>query len=249
MIKNYIYLKDAKYKATLKTDTFGDVLAGILRFEYEPFIPASIVAWQEQGYLRAWRWDPAVRAEPTDADLCNILRDGIDGEKGDGRGGPKDVYVNLDLGTIRFPDNYPLQETERFRIQYYSATEQPQILFDLASQFEMQRRESYAGYLESGKYEYVMSEPALYTEKGEEAIAAMERVLMRYRWPLITGSFTSFLKGWRAGQYFHLKSTARGAFGEAIDELVFVQSVRKTVTAAGDKIQSTIEYSNIPWGE
>jgi len=231
-LKNYIYLKDAKYKATLKQDTFGEVVSGILRFEYEPFVPASISAWQEEGYLKAWRWDSTVRAEPIDADLVNILRDGIDGEKGDGRGTEKDVYVNLDRGTIRFPDKYPLRKEERFRIQYYSATEQPQILFDLASQAEMQRRESYSGYLESGKYEYVMSEPALYTEKGEEAIAAMERVLARYRWPIIAGSFTSYLKGWRAGQYFHLKSTARGAYGQPLDELMFVQSVRKSATAA-----------------
>jgi hypothetical protein len=52
--------------------------------------------------------------------------------------------------------------------------------------------------------------------------------LSKYAYPHYTGSFTSFLQGWKPGQYFYLTSDKR-MDGQFQKELFFVTKVEKDV--------------------
>lgn len=113
----------------------------------------------------------------------------------------------------------------------------------------METRENLGG---DGKYEYKRSEPTLWDPDGRGQLAASQLILSRAALPLISGSFYSYLSGWRAGMGFTLKSQTRMNNALRDGTTVYVKSVTKTIeiygdSMAGSRVRSVITFSNNKW--
>ena len=83
----------------------------------------------------------------------------------------------------------------------------------------------------SGVYEASLTDKSLTSSTQDAVKAKGELMIMKYRFPQITGTFTTYFNsttnaGWRAGQYFTLKSARR--FG-GLNEVMFVHRVLKSI--------------------
>lgn len=100
----------------------------------------------------------------------------------------------------------------------------------------------------NGIYEWVTTEPALSQSTLDAANARGDMLLYKYGYPELSGSFTSFTQGWRAGQYFYLNSARR--MGGLPTVKMFVRRVRKTIVKAdsgGLLIRNEVSFADIPY--
>lgn len=82
-----------------------------------------------------------------------------------------------------------------------------------------------------GRYEYAHTDSALTSSTIDAANAKGDQLLYQYAYPQLQAEFTSFLQGWRAGQYFYLRSQRRMG-GDYDGQRMYVQSVTKTMVQA-----------------
>lgn len=90
-----------------------------------------------------------------------------------------------------------------------------------------------------GTYEYDVNDSRLSSVDTTLAEAVGQLLLFKYAYPLIKGTFTSFLQGWAVGQAFTLKASQW--FG-GIDQTFWVVEVRKKIVNAKGGT-STLQYS------
>ncbi|MHB1681587.1 MAG: hypothetical protein ACYCYO_01985 [Bacilli bacterium] len=159
-------------------------------------------------------------------------------------GGPcaaNTVYVNFTGQTIRFCTAPAAGAT--IAVTYYPMTQT----------VVMQNNPQAQAYQASvdgtdGIYEYNRMDPSLSAESPALAQTRAGMTLTKYAYPLISGTFTSFLQGWFVGQYFYFQSQRRmqGAYN---GHKFFVTRITKKIIQANGEWtwQYTINFANIPF--
>lgn len=101
--------------------------------------------------------------------------------------------------------------------------------------------------LPDGAFEDAISDPTLSADTVAPSTARGQFAIAKYGTPHISGQFTSFLHGWRAGQFFHLTS-ARRFGGQFNGDQLFVTKVEKQLVShpAGTRplFKSTVYFSD-----
>lgn len=248
-LKNKILVKNANFKGTYTNEDFVEAQNKFYKTFYSIF-----PAWDQsttqadrakQITVEIYYVSGGTLTLDYSRPITTILLDEIEGKAGDGQGDRNTIYVNFNSG-FRLPDNYPLQSSQVLRVYYYKIESIPVLEIDQNSINEMKDRE---GGNSTGVYEYAFDASAIYTEKGEELTVAVDRVLLRYKDPLITGTFQSRLRGWKAGQSFIIFSNRWGTgVDEPISEVVWVKDVSKTVLNY-ELIEYTVSFSSSPLGD
>lgn len=100
---------------------------------------------------------------------------------------------------------------------------------------------------DDGVFEYGVSDPTLSADTIDPSVARGDELIAKYGLPKITGQFTSFLYGWRAGQSFTLSSQKR--FDGELDGQTFwvTQASKKVVTHPANQMplfQTTVSFSD-----
>lgn len=103
-----------------------------------------------------------------------------------------------------------------------------------------------------GVYEYAHSDKSLTNSTMNAVQAKGQLLLQKYKFPQISGQFDTFFNatnttGWRAGQYFIIKSKRR--FG-GLNEVVFVQRVNKSIVkndSGGLVTHYNVQFADSPY--
>lgn len=106
---------------------------------------------------------------------------------------------------------------------------------------------SVPAYSSDGVYEYTAQDKSLTNSTLSAVESKAELLVGKYGSPQITGSFVSYLSGWRAGQYFRLVTTKRMG---GLSEYMYVMRVTKQIINSvngGYVVQNTIEFANSPY--
>lgn len=99
-----------------------------------------------------------------------------------------------------------------------------------------------------GVYEYKLTESRATSQDTTLAEAFGQFVLNKYSYPLVAGQFTSYLQGWRAGQWFYFTSDLW--FDGAYQGVKFwVSKITKKIAAPanGPTLVYTVEIANRPF--
>jgi len=99
-----------------------------------------------------------------------------------------------------------------------------------------------------GVYEYKLTESRATSQDTTLAEAFGQFVLQKYSYPLVAGQFTSYLQGWRAGQWFYFTSNLW--FDGAMQQQKFwVAKLTKKIAApaTGPALVYTVEIANRPF--
>jgi hypothetical protein len=246
-LKNFIILKDVKTKSKFAIwDSFLETAKMFFTFKWDVFTPTVIDRDSIKEYLTGKIVDNNTGAF---IDKLEFRIDNVDGNIESKIGADNTIFVNFEYMGFRTSDKLAqrLQDNPSYRLDLnYSPAEDVELPFlEPDSILEMQERE---GGDSSGIYEYVCSEPTLWTETGEEASGIAEQVLARDAWPSFSGSFKSYKKGWKAGQHFTLKSERWGDANEPLEEEVWIQKVSLSVLPEG-VLESSISFSKSKYGE
>jgi len=165
-------------------------------------------------------------------------------------GSAGEVYISIANSTVRFPTADPLREGELVRARYYVRR---------TDQVLMSRNETSITALAAkdgtdGVREKRMSLPALQASNLASATNYAEMLLARGAWPIVHGSFESYVTGWLPAQRCTISSVVREVedpqTGGPID--AWITQVAKRYPAVEDgtdfKIHHTIEFADNPYG-
>lgn len=254
-VHNVIYVKDFVYRseeyyehrdrATSEGQTF-------YKLPYEPFSLEDTEVYTsadgETWYRRVVELDP------------------LDGSQETLRGLPDRAYLCLVNWGVRFPTAEPPPGFEgepggeygppkHVKVRYRYVREPIVVTFmDRDSINEMALRTG-----TDGRFEVMISLPDYRVETLDVIKFYGELMLARDAWPKVSGSFRTFMSGWRAGQYFTIKSTLRDIYdikrwaksGHTVKAPVpvYVESVRRSfVMIDGEWCPiSEISFSNRPF--
>lgn len=223
-VKNRIYLKGYKYKAGwTKTDSWvADGQQTTFDLSYQPYRGAISILVGGINY-------------PAKNDIVDGLPTTL---TNDGYG-----YVNYVGQKLRF-NVAPVSGTVvtmTYNPMLYNVT----MVEDPAAQQVMAERDG-----TDGIFENVIDDPRLTSDGPELAQLRGQLALYKYGYPHISGSFYSYLQGWRAGQHFVFQSQKR-MDGELDGETLYVTKVTKTITnhpLNGTPIlKSQISFSDSPY--
>lgn len=257
-LHNTIVVKDFQERSSYaREDTFvADGEQTFFPLYMEPFSLDDIRVW-----VKKYGTDEWVERE--------VELDPLDGSPDSITGVPGRAYVCLFNVGLRFPTSDLPGKGDTIKAEYKYVLE-PRIFVveDEDSQTEMARREKHLeGGVEqstSGVHEAVISLPDFRVSSLDPVEFFGELTLDREAWPLVTGSFTTFLDGWRAGQYFKITSSNRDIFdiptwvkssgypddGTKDPLPVWVTGVTKAIVAqetGGYRIRSEVEFSSQPF--
>lgn len=175
-----------------------------------------------------------------------IAQDLIDGTPG-GPSEPDTVYVNFSNQTLRF-GTAPVNGTT-IVVDYYPMGPTVVAQDNAQSQTYMHNIDG-----TDGIYEFNRMDPSLSAETPDLANQRASMTLTKYAWPYLSGSFRSFLSGWRVGQYFNFTSQRRfqGGFASySYGSQFFVIRVQKSIVQideGGDWLwQYTVQFANVPF--
>ncbi len=194
------------------------------------------------------------------------LLDGGQGGTASFDGLPGYAYVNFEAWGVRFP-NVDLPGTGSIvNVQYdYVLPDQSAVFFDATSQQEITYRSAYD---DDGEYQAMISLPDWYVDRPSQTSPQTtveiyaQQVLGREAWPVISGKFSTYMRGWRSSQMFELTSNVRDIYDPIVyansghtlkvPVKVWTQRVRKTVQALtpGGSVQALlteVEFSDHPY--
>lgn len=80
-----------------------------------------------------------------------------------------------------------------------------------------------------GIHEFVVNDPGLSGPDTRSAEARGQVLLYKYGYPRVTGTFGSYVQGWRAGQYFYLQSNIRMGGMFSTPQRMYVTQVTKRI--------------------
>lgn len=130
------------------------------------------------------------------------------------------AYINTSNRTVRL-DPQPASGTVISGSMYFKY--QPVYLQDDPALIQQQA----AIEGTDGIYEYAVSDPRMSGDDLTLAQARTSYLLAKYGTPNLTGTLTSFVQGWRAGQFFYLNSAKR--MGGISNQRMYVAKCDKTV--------------------
>jgi len=249
-LRNRLFTSKTFIKAPTQTTQRWDTRGWFFSFATPPYplgvadrdlLPSFMEVYRKDRYTGEWK-------------KCTLLYDEIDGTSGDLQGGWSTVYVNFDRNFLRLPDLYPLVEGEELEATYYPYIEMRElhprpdsirILSYLESRVNPRTGEPETS---PGYYEYKLEAPeaGLFSEKGEGIAAWAQSYLDKFAFPILRGSFTSRLPGWRPGQHFNLRSYIFREWGGELEEKVHIQNVRKRALGSGEFIYD-VSFESWRW--
>ena len=227
-VKNVIYLTGAQVKSEYR-DTIGwagDGASTFFALNYEPWSLNTIT----------------VRVDGVPQEL---RLDGEQSQAGDGGSETGVVYVCLDNWGIRWPDNSPPGEEAAIDASYNYAYEPVVIVENLESIAYMKALENVAGAPSNGRHVLKFAIPDLRVDDEETIVDYGNLLLLRYAFPVITGSFDSRTQGWKVGQNFRGTSVVRD-----IDQQFYVTGVSKRIWQSSggvSKFVYSIDISSTPF--
>lgn len=171
----------------------------------------------------------------------NVKRDLVDGTPGQNLTDTSTAYVNYWQNLVRLNYAPPVGTLIEVTMYYMAET------IIMRENPEAQREAQLADGEGDGRYEYAVTERGLSQSTIEAANNRGDQLLYKYSYPSTTGTFNSFTQGWRAGQYFTLRSDRR--MGGIIMKM-FVRQVKKKIVKAdggGLLIQYSISFADIPY--
>jgi len=193
-----------------------------------------------------------------------VLGDPMSGGAEPDEGDPGTAYICTFNWGCRFPEADLPAAGDIVRVEYdYELPDQVLKSKDLTSIEEMKRRE---GAGSDGEHEKSFSVPE-YRGSEDGARQYAEMLLGRGAWPTITGSFSTFMKGWAAGQAIEIKSKVReiydiqkwcqdgrpSSWAAKHPLTVWVKEVDKEIVAVGGpgndgktRVRLNIKFSNKP---
>lgn len=223
-VKNRIIVKDWKQKSSISFNRgfTGDGATKFFLFGYEPSAIGDISATLNGVGL-------------------SVGTDQVDASPGDGVGTSGDVYVCFDNLGFRF-GNYAPSSTETFSISAPYMTQGITQVEDPVAQSTAAMREG-----GDGIHEFVVADPGLTAIDGSANLAdARGRVILeRDAYAALSGRFSSYTQGWRAGQYFTLDSSVR-MIG-SLPRTVYVQQVTKRLvgsTGGAPRLAYQVDFSD-----
>lgn len=164
-----------------------------------------------------------------------IKRDYIDGMPSQGSE-PGVCYVHWTQHTIRFTD--PPASGAIIRFTGYPLVSRTMI--DQNDDSIRAMREIEQTSASDGVYEWAEIDKSL-TQSTEDAVRGkLELLALKYGFPELSGSFTSYLPGWRAGQFFRMTTKRFG--GIDADRRFYVRRVSKKWIQPHHGGQKPIEY-------
>ena len=232
-LHNVLILKDFKlyseeyYSYIKKAD-------GVQTFFGLPYVPWSVASTQVRsvqadGTTKNWTVEEDESVTEGETDFV--------GEEGK-------VYLCISNWGVRFGKIDPPEEDEIVYVDYaYTLQDQVIIEESTASIAEMASRTG-----TDGRFEKMISSPNMKAASVTDAQYYAQMVLARGAWPVVRGSFNTFLSGWESGQTFTVISANRD-----IDDVqnpgnpvrVWVQGVTKgvVVLAEGEtyRLRSIVE--------
>ena len=171
-----------------------------------------------------------------------IALDLVDGAPG-GTTEANTAYVNFSQQTVRF-GTAPASGTV-VTIVYYPMTQ------TVIGQSNPQSQ-AYMASIDGtdGVYEYNRMDPSLSAELPALAQERAQMILNKYAFPIVTGSFKSYVGGWHVGQWFTLKSKRRmqGDYDGASFFIIRIQKKIIQIENTGDWVfETTLNFSSIPF--
>lgn len=161
--------------------------------------------------------------------------EGQGGQPGDGQTNQMAYICPYNMG-VRITPTPPAGST--VQAQFYPLLAEIAIpVDDPDSQEEMRKRE----LITDGIYSYALSDPGLSGNPTSLVRAKAALLLLKYAYPVISGSFYSYTKGWRPGQSFIIKSAYRLGGKLASGLRVYIQKTEKTVVTFEDTGDSVIK--------
>lgn len=222
-LKNRIYLRGFKTRSTgtQPVHAVGD----------------GVSTWFPIGYP-PWSVDPADITVNLNGVPQTVLTDTKDGQPGDGQTNAG-AYVCFDNMGIRF--NAPPTNGAVISGSFYQRTDAGTAVDDPDSQALIAAREA-----TDGIYEHAIEDPSLTAPTLDTANARAQMLLYKYGYPKLTGSFGSYLQGWRAGQRFTVKAAKRMG---GLNQLMYVTKVVKRIVSAGgeDRLHYDVSISDSPY--
>lgn len=165
-----------------------------------------------------------------------VKRDLVDGSPGQNTTDTSSAYVNYSTHMIRL--NYaPASGVKIVVTMYYQQDtilmrEDPQAVA-IAAQRD--------GDGSDGRYEFAQNDSTLTSSTIDAANAKGDQLLYQYAYPQLKIEFSSFTRGWRAGQYFYFNSN-RHMGGRYNGQQMFIQQVEKKLVQATPGGPTVIQY-------
>ena len=179
------------------------------------------------------------------ATQATIARDIVDGAPNQGSAS-NTAYVQYTQYLVRLPNyngtNQPPTNGMAIGVFFHYLQDTVYMGQDLAAQRALAAIEG-----TSGIYQYSVDDKSLTNSTLGAPQAKAQLMLQKYARPQISGSFISYLPGWRAGQCFQLVTNKR--FG-GINQTMYVQENVKTMinNVNGTYLtQNTITFANSPY--
>lgn len=145
------------------------------------------------------------------------------------------AYVNFDTPQARF--NVAPASGSVVSVTYYPRLPEALAVSDVQSQKIMAARDQ-----QDGIYEFAINDPGLSWDDASIAQARGQLEINKYGRPHYSGQFTSFLQGWRAGQFFYFYSKRR-MDGDLNGFKMFVTKVSKTLVNHPKNGTPTFQYT------
>lgn len=186
---------------------------------------------------------------PTAGTTMKIKRDVVDGAPDQG-GASNTAYIHYTQHLVRIPNfngNGPVPSGYIIAVRFHYLKDAVWLAQDPGAQSITAKIEG-----TDGVYEGVVQDKSLTNSTLNAVKAKGELLLMKYKFPQVRGTFTTFFnattaQGWRAGQYFTLRSKRR--FG-GIDQVMFVQRVLKSIVrndSGGLTTFYNVEFCDSPY--
>lgn len=152
-------------------------------------------------------------------------------------------YINYDTLLLRF--NVAPGNGVEVKIVYHPMFDLVVMASDPAKEQAMAARTG-----DDGVFEYSISDPTLAADTITPAQTRGQFTIAKYGSPHVSGTFTSFLHGWRAGQSFTFRSSKR--MGGDLDGMTMyvTKVVRKLVAhpqSGAPLFQSTVSFGDSIW--
>ncbi|UJF36627.1 hypothetical protein [Paenibacillus hexagrammi] len=169
-------------------------------------------------------------------------RDLVDGTPGQDVTDMESVFVNYWQNLIRLNYAPPAGTVIEVTMYYMAET------IIMRENPEAQGAAAIADGNGDGRYEYAVTEKALSQSTIDAANKRGDQLLYKYAYPSMTGSMNSFTQGWRAGQFFTIRSDRRMG---GIAMKMYVRQVKKKIVRAteddGLLIQYSLSFADVPY--
>lgn len=196
--------------------------------------------WQLGYRFSSAKGDTVVTIDSVDYPIVRDILDGIPGQVND----PSKAFVHWTQHTLRFAN--PPASGAIIEFTGYPLISKTRVDQDDASVEYMSQIEAPA----DGIYEWAELDRSL-TQSTQDAITSkLQLMALKYGFPTLSGAFTSFTQGWKAGQFFRMSSTRRMGGLDPNDRFYIYRVTKKWIQAQQGglaKVEYRVEFADKPY--